>query len=77
MTNLEEAFHKVDWTLLVQQKQTLLSTINLVALNGTDTANNLTGILHLIDAIQDAAQKDGFPVVPFTNEDEDDEATTH
>ena len=75
MTNLEEAFRKIDWVLLVQQKQTLLSTINLVALNGTDQANNLTGILHLIDAIQDAAQKDGFPVVPFT--DEDDEATTH
>lgn len=77
MTNLEEAFRNVDWALLVQQKQTLLSAINLVALNGTDISNNLTGILHFIDAIQDAAQKDGFPVVPFTDEDEDDEATTH
>ena len=66
MKNLEAAFTNVDWVLLVQQKQTLVSTINLVALNG---------ILHLIDAIQDAAQKDGFPVVPFT--EEEDEATTH
>lgn len=76
MKNLEAAFTNVDWVLLVQQKQTLLNTINLVVLNGTDIANNLTGILHFIDAIQDAAQKDGFPVVPFTEED-DEEATAH
>jgi len=69
MTNLEEAFTNVDWALLAQQKLTLLRTINLVALNGTDTAGNLTGILHLIDAIQDAAEKDHFPVVFLTDDD--------
>lgn len=71
MTNLEGAFHKVDWALLASQKLTLIRTINLVALNGTDMAGNLTGILNLIDAIQDAAQKDDFPVVFLTDEDDE------
>ena len=71
MTNLEGAFHKVDWALLARQKLTLIRTINLVALNGTDMAGNLTGILNLIDAIQDAAQKDSFPVVFLTDEDDE------
>lgn len=70
MDNLEEAFRKVDWALLAQQKLTLLRTITLVALNGTDMANNLTGVLHLIDVIQDAAEKDGFPVVFLTEEND-------
>jgi hypothetical protein len=71
MTNLEGAFHKVDWALLAQQKLTLLRTINLVALNGSDMANNLTGILNLLDAVQDAAEKDGFPVVFLTADDDE------
>lgn len=74
MTNLQEAFRRVDWTLLAEQKRTLLGV--LVAFTNTETANNLSGLLHFLDEIQDAAHKDSFPVVFLTDEDED-EGTTH
>ena len=70
MTNLEAAFHKVDWQLLAQQKLSLLRAMNLLALSGSETTNNLSGILHFLDAIQDAAKKDDFPVVFLTDDDE-------
>jgi hypothetical protein len=71
MTNLEAVFHKVDWTLLAQQKLTLLRAMNLLALSGNDIANNLSGILHFLDAVQDAAKADNFPVVFLTDEDDE------
>jgi hypothetical protein len=71
MTNLEAVFHKVDWTLLAQQKLTLLRAMNLLALSGNDIANNLSGVLHFLDAVQDAAKADNFPVVFLTDEDDE------
>jgi hypothetical protein len=73
MNNLQEAFRRIDWTLLAEQKKTLLGV--LIAFTNTETANNLSGLLHFLDEIQDAAKKDDFPVVFLT--EEDDEATTH
>ena len=61
MKNLEQAFRNVDWALLAEQKRTLLGV--LVAFTNTETANNLSGILHFLNALQDAAKKDKFPVV--------------
>ena len=69
MTHLEGAFHKVDWQLLAQQKLSLLRAMNLLALSGSETTANLSGIVHFLDAIQDAAEKDNFPVVFLTDDE--------
>lgn len=52
---------KVDWALLRSQKRTLLQVIE----TSYDTvADDLTGILHLLDALQDeAAAKYGSDAV--------------
>jgi len=42
----------IDWALLRQQKKVLLEVINIVTPN---QAEALTGILHLIDHLQDEA----------------------
>lgn len=49
---------RVDWGLLHQQKLVLLNVI--VALDpASPTADALTGIVHLLDALQDEAVVDG------------------
>lgn len=46
----------MDWTLLRKQKHTLLSTINNA---NSEEKEDLMGILHLIDALQDEAVAKG------------------
>lgn len=57
MTNL---LHTIDWEALKHQKLALISVIPLV---DRRTAHRLDGLLHLLDAIQDEAEKQGLPVV--------------
>lgn len=61
MTNLRQVFEHIDWKLLAEQKQALVES-----LDSQGNSENLEGILNLLDAIQDAAEKDGFPVVFLT-----------
>ena len=46
----ETTMHNIDWALLRSQKLTLVQVINAMP---PTVAEDLTGILHLIDAIQD------------------------
>ncbi len=70
MTNLNRALARIDWPLLAEQKRSL---IRLVLFPDTD-ANlgdipaHLEGLLAFIDALQDAAEADGFPVIFLTEE---------
>jgi len=50
---------KIDLALLQQQKETLLNIISRLE-GETDVCEDLTGLLHLIDAAQDE-QEDKFP----------------
>jgi hypothetical protein len=43
---------RIDWTLLRSQKLTL---VQVIATSPPTVAEDLTGILHLIDALQDEA----------------------
>ena len=53
---------KIDYKMLGEQKQALLVTIdNLEKKREKENAEHLTGILHLIDSIQDKAVEEGFP----------------
>jgi hypothetical protein len=66
MVNTMDAFNRTDWAELSKQKLALL------AVCGDQPGHPLTGLLHFLDAIQDAAELDGFPVV-FLTEPEDEE----
>jgi biotin synthase-related radical SAM superfamily protein len=55
---VQSVLSRTDWTLLSQQKLALLKACE------KDTA--LDGMLHFIDALQDAAEKEGHPVVFLT-----------
>jgi len=57
---------RTDWTLLAEQKLTLLESIHLAA--DRETADLLTGLLHWLDAIQDAAHDAGFTVIFLTSD---------
>jgi len=50
---------KIDLSLLQQQKETLLNIISRLE-GETDVCEDLTGLIHLIDAAQDE-QEDKFP----------------
>lgn len=71
MQNLQDVFRGVDWTLLSEQKLTLIQqaeTLRRFADASRNQAHatasqHLAGLINLLDAIQDAAEKDGFPVV--------------
>lgn len=53
-------YSKIDWALLRKQKLTLLEIIDQVEADCRwERAEDLTGILHLIDAIQDDAVDSG------------------
>lgn len=52
---------RTDWAALAQQKLALLNTIDRE--EDYATREHLEGILNWIDAIQDAAKVEGFPVV--------------
>lgn len=55
MSTIREVFSQTDWTLLRDQKEALFATIG---------ANpNLDGLVLWIDALQDAAAEEGYPVI--------------
>lgn len=66
---MTDVFAKTDWALLAQQKLALLQAIDCAP----DSEQNLllTGLLHFIDAVQDAAEADGHPVVWLTTDEEE------
>lgn len=68
---VREALQQTNWPLLRDQKLTLLSAIQ-DAEDGSDkqATERLTGLLNWIDAIQDAAHAEGYPV-EFLTEEED------
>lgn len=48
----------IDWDLLRKQKETLFQTINKLEARGdSKAADDLEGILHLLDTIQDETAK--------------------
>jgi hypothetical protein len=65
-------FTGIQYQLLKEQKQSLLIAIEQAFEEGI--ANDLTGILHLIDSLQETAVKIGIPetnVYPKKDEDEE------
>lgn len=63
--NTIKVFTDTNWRLLAEQKASLVKLI--ASEDATAWADeHLQGILHWIDALQDAAEKDGFPVVFLT-----------
>ena len=52
MDNLKTVFANMDWLLLREQKRHLLSL--------QDKTGAVQGVVHLLDAIQDAAVEDGI-----------------
>lgn len=68
MDNLKAAFDNTDWALLKTQKLALVETLNQFdtmvdarVATATDRLH-LDGILNWMDALQDAAELDGYPV---------------
>jgi hypothetical protein len=64
---MDEVLRKTNWQLLAQQKVALLGAIGVVH----DAAEQLQGLLHFIDAVQDAAAAEGYPVVFLTDMEDD------
>ena len=60
---------KVDWDLLHQQKLVLLA-MRKQHRHGSPEADALSGIIHLLDALQDDAAADGRWVFPNENKDQ-------
>lgn len=58
---INDVLAHTDWELLAQQKATLVQCLNAREWSQETTAH-LDGILNWIDALQDAAENDGYPV---------------
>jgi len=61
VSSVELAIGAIDWEQLRRQKLALLEVINDLNENGVDTTeegNELDGLVHLIDAIQDKAAEE-------------------
>lgn len=70
MQNLHEVFSKVNWPLLAEQKEALVAVVMADDITPANVeTSQLEGLLCLLDALQDAAERDGFPVVFSTAED--------
>ncbi len=78
LSHLHAALNRTDWAALAEQKEVLANEVAsirsaraLLAAHECDSAadlaldqvESLDGILHWMDALMDAAQQDGFPVV--------------
>ena len=63
-----ESLNKVDWDLLYKQKQ-ILVTMRANLPEQSREFEALSGIIHLLDALQDDAAAEGLWAFP--NEDED------
>ena len=59
MNKIRDALNRTDWHLLAEQKLALLHAIDN---QSGYLSEQLTGLLNFVDAIQDAAEADGFPV---------------
>ena len=68
---MSKALNGIDWDLLNQQKLSLLS-IRKRQRKGSPEAEALSGIIHLLDALQDEAVEKGLWTFP----DEEPEAGT-
>jgi hypothetical protein len=64
---MSEALKKVDWDLLHQQKLALLKMLERQR-KGSPEAEAISGIIHLLDAIQDEAADAGTWSFPGENE---------
>ena len=62
MDATSEVYRKTNWKLLSQQKLALMQAIDLCG-PSVEMATALNGILNWIDALQDAAEIEGYPVV--------------
>lgn len=63
---LDALLNNIDWSLLREQKQQLLHSIDLYDLPSQGevaraTRDRLVGIVHLLDALQDCAVQTGMP----------------
>jgi hypothetical protein len=63
--HLDHVLRCTDWALLSQQKLALLAV-----LRSRPDPEPLDGLLHWIDAMQDAAERCGYPVVWLESEQE-------
>jgi len=63
--DIAEVFKRTDWPLLAEQKLALLAVIRLADEHGASShlVAPLDGLLHWIDALQEAAHAAGYPVV--------------
>ena len=61
-----ELYEKINWPLLANQKLALLSSIGDAPTS--ERKHALEGLLNLLDALQDDAHAQGFPVVFLTEE---------
>ena len=59
---MNKLFDTIDWDLLRSQKVTLLEAIEHEGMRDQYRAEDLDGITHLIDALQDMAHEQGYPV---------------
>jgi hypothetical protein len=58
----------IDWDLLHQQKQSLLTVIDISSKIETDFFNNVSGLVSLIDTMQDRAAEKGLWKFPEETE---------
>jgi hypothetical protein len=57
---IHEVMARTDWALLAKQKQALIAAVG--------RSRRLDGLLNWIDAIQDAAEQEHYPVVFLSSE---------
>lgn len=63
MDNLQVVFDRTDWKALRIQKADLLAAMDYATqLNRPRTLDGLQGLLNWLDAMQDAAEMDGYRV---------------
>lgn len=72
---MDEILNKINWRLLAHQKLALLTTIDRaehddhdLALIPAEAQSDLSGIVHLIDWLQDLGAEYGQPVVWLTED---------
>ena len=61
--DLQEFANRVDYSLLLKQKQSLLNILDpdLMNFQDQDLASSLDGIINFLDGFQDAAVESGLP----------------
>jgi hypothetical protein len=63
MDNLQMVFDRTDWNALRIQKADLLAAMSYATeLRRPETLDGLQGLLNWLDAMQDAAEMDGYQV---------------